>query len=377
MNIKSTVITATIVVSTTLSSLAFEPTWLPGGDDVKAAVAARRGQTELSRLALSMEPGTWAELDAGGPGILNMSGEDGGGLDIMTWSDDAHWDSRTGQFFYMGLRQRRRFIAYSETENAWRNIPLSEDWEAENSPPTTDRYGHQYSRNALDPETSRFYTMARDNIYRYDIRANTWTNLPPGGSYRGTGLIEFFGARNGLINISDARSPRRNHQLFFFSKTSQTWENLGRIPIHGHHAMGRHNPYRREVLLGGSNNTIRNVVRVKEDGSVERLQDAPLNLSITRTWITVDPASGRYLVLIADRDVGRRLFELDSEKNQWRLVDDFSETDWPFRRREAPVVAYIPEYGVSIWASRHTYLYKHNPDGDYPIVEPETDNDKN
>ncbi|MFW6152524.1 MAG: hypothetical protein ACOC6C_06060, partial [Verrucomicrobiota bacterium] len=73
--------------------------------------------------------------------------------------------------------------------NEWRDIPLAEDWEARHSPPPEDRYGHQYSRNALDAENSRFYTMARDNIYRYDIRKNTWSRLPPGGSYRGTGLI--------------------------------------------------------------------------------------------------------------------------------------------------------------------------------------------
>ncbi|MFW5871036.1 MAG: hypothetical protein ACOCVH_00970 [Verrucomicrobiota bacterium] len=258
--------------------------------------------------------------------------------------------------------------------NEWRDIPLAEDWEARHSPPPEDRYGHQYSRNALDAENSRFYTMARDNIYRYDIRKNTWSKLPPGGSYRGTGLIEFFLARNGLVNISDAKEPEKlHHQLFFFSEAKQQWKNLGKIPIHGHHAMGRQNPYRREVLLAGSNPTIRNVVCVKEDGTVKRLQDAPMDLGITRTYITVDPASGRYIFLILSKDWKQRvLYDFDSEKNQWRKVADMTGDAWLFERYGSPVVAYIPEYGVSMWVTSNTYLYKHDPDGDYPVVAPDT-----
>ena len=34
-------------------------------NEVQTAVKARRGKTELSKLAASMEPGTWAELKTG------------------------------------------------------------------------------------------------------------------------------------------------------------------------------------------------------------------------------------------------------------------------------------------------------------------------
>lgn len=102
--------------------IAAEPLWLPDGEPVRKAVEARRGKTELSRQAATMKPGTWAELKTEMPKGLWTSPKVGGGrnaggsggLHIAGWTDDAHWDSRTGQFLYMGLRQTRQFIAYSE-----------------------------------------------------------------------------------------------------------------------------------------------------------------------------------------------------------------------------------------------------------------------
>src|SRR5690606_31899874 len=103
-----------------------------GGEDIRQAVAARRGKTALSKLAAEMKPGTWAELQTEMPkGLWTSPMVDGGrnkggvgGLHIAGWTDDAHWDSRTGQFLYMGVRQTRQFIAYSEEKNAWRVIEL-------------------------------------------------------------------------------------------------------------------------------------------------------------------------------------------------------------------------------------------------------------
>jgi hypothetical protein len=317
---------------------------------IEAAVAARRGKTVLSRLAVEMKPGTWARLETDGPGELRSAPPPSKGLDIMTWSDDAHWDSRTGRFFFMGLRQRRRFIAYDEETNAWRDVGLPDDHQAAGSPPVASQFGHTYSRNALDPETSRFYHM-EGAIFRYDIAAGRWTRLPPGGSYGMTGVIEFFSARQGLVNLCGEGKGG----LRFFSEPRQAWEQLGDVPVHGYHSLGRHNPFRREVLLAGGNHSPRTVVRLKQDGTIERLKDAPENLSIRSTQITVDPASGRYLIMTAER----RFYEFDADRNEYRLIDDFTETVWPFGRYDAPVAAYVPEHGVTMWASRETVLYKH------------------
>lgn len=131
---------------TTMAAMAFEPIWLPGGDEVRQAVEARRGKTELSKLAASMKPGTWAEVPVEWPGGLRFQAGDvkeGHGLDLGTWSDDGAWDTRTGQFLYLGLRKNRRFFAYSEDRNEWREIKLPEDHEAANSPHIHSPFGHQ------------------------------------------------------------------------------------------------------------------------------------------------------------------------------------------------------------------------------------------
>jgi hypothetical protein len=336
-----------------------EPTWLPGGEEVRQAVASRQGKTELSRLAASMKPGTWAELKCGGPAGLRSAPQPSKGLDIGTWSDDGEWDSRTGQFLFLGLRQTRRFIAFSEEKNEWRDIGLPEDHEASNSPPVASKFGHQYSRNALDSDNSHYYTLA-GNIHRYDLAAGRWSKLPPGGSYGGTGVLEFFAARKGLLALTGDHP----HDLRIFSVEKQAWQSLGKIAVHGYHSMGRHNPFRQEVLFTGGNATIRTVARVNKDGTIERLKDAPEDMKITGTFITVDPLSGKYLVLTWAN--GRKLLDFDSDKNEWRLVDDFTTTPWPFENYGAPVVAYIPEYGVSMWISRKTFLYKHDASRNYP-----------
>ena len=56
--------------------------------------------------------------------------------------------------------------------------------------------------------------------------------------------------------------------------------------------------------------------------------------------------------------------ELDSEKNEYRLIDDFTKTPWPFHHYDSPLVAFIPEYGVTMWVDSKVILYKHDALGE-------------
>ncbi|MFW5871054.1 MAG: hypothetical protein ACOCVH_01060 [Verrucomicrobiota bacterium] len=356
MYMRSTIISATILITTTITSHAFEPTWLPGGDDVKKAVAERRGKTELSKLALSMKPGTWAELKTEKPKGLWSAPQPSKGLHIGTWSDDAHWDSRTGQFLFFGVRQARKFVAYSEESNAWRVIEFHEK---ENAPGLVQRYGHHYSNNSLDPVRSHFYTTS----WRYDIVNDSWNKLP--SPFRSM-TYEYFTAMDALVSLE-----RERGNLAYLGHGDKNWNKIKKISVHGYHSLARHNPWREEVLFAGGND-IRTVVVLRKDGTVEQLNDFPLPVSkftICVDIITVDPLSGRYLIM--SRRDGNQFVEFDSEKNEYRLIDDFTTTPWPFRK-STPLVAYIPEYGVTMWADKKVHLYKHDPDGDYPVVAPDT-----
>ncbi len=361
MQIKSTAILAFVLISTALPAQAFEPTWLPGGDDVKAAVAARRGQTELSRLALSMEPGTWAELETEMiPGLWQAPDLDGTpnrqGLHVGTWSDDAHWCSRTGQFLFFGVRKSRSFLAYSEEKNAWRAI---EFFGKKNAPGLLQNFGHQYSRNAFDPNRSIYFTLMR----RYDVVNDTWEPQIDGeDEATGPMTIAYSPYLKGIL----APSGRvvRNPVMRLFCDEKREWRELGPAPVHGYHGLARENPFREETLfLAGTHSEA--VAIVDKDGNIRQMKDAPFTTGIRGTILTVDPQSGRYLIMNTG---AQELYEFDPESNEYRLIDDFRRTRYPGQL----LAAFIPEYGVSMWTGTDkVYLYRHNPDGVEPELEPE------
>ena len=94
-------------------------------------------------------------------------------------------------------------------------------------------------------------------------------------------------------------------------------------------------------------------------GKIERSKDAPVDLGVRADRVTVDPISGRYLILTSRDDAGPKGFEFDSDANVYRPVETFG-SQWPFSRYAMPVVAFIPEYGVTMWAEQKVYLYKHD-----------------
>jgi len=372
-----TLISATVVAAMSVASFtcAAEPAYLPGGEAVKKAVEARRGKTDLSKLAASMKPASWAQLKTEMPqGLWSSPKVNGGrnkggagGLHIAGWTDDAHWDSRTGQFLYLGLRQTRQFIAYSEEKNAWRVISLDR---TSDNPVFRTRFGHVYGTNGFDHERSRFYHLYRSfeqlegGISYFHVATEKWTKLPPRPAGSGGMCIEYFGAMDGLVVLGK--------QMWIFRHDRQKWENLGESPVDGYHSMFRHNPYRDEVLMAGGNHAPRVVARLKKDGQIERLNDSPVPLSIRGDKVTVDPVSGRYLILGGKKDEPKKLYEFDSGRNEYRLVEAFM-AGWPFSRYAMPVVAFIPEYGVTMWAEKSVFLYKHDarPAGNGKREEPQ------
>jgi len=182
---------------------------------------------------------------------------------------------------------------------------------------------------------------------------------------------EYFSAMDGLFAIG--RKPKGG-TFFWYSMKEKAWKSLGKIPVHGYHSMGRHNPFREEVLFAGGN-SIRSVVILSADGKIKQMKDFPLDIkkfTVRSTTITVDPLSGRYLFMVP----GKKFVELDAEKNEYRLIDDFTKTKWPFYKYDGTVTAFIPEYGVSMWADRKkVHLYKHKvctgeplPDAPPPVA---------
>jgi hypothetical protein len=379
-----------------------EQVWGRAAADIRTAVEKRRGKTVLSRLAASMKPGDLVQFQTkrpekdivierdGWPGhrlvipkalfrspLLDGGRNKGGtgGLHIAGWTDDAHWDSRTGQFLYMGLRQTRRFIAYSEEKNVWRTIEL--DPKSDN-PCAFTRFGHIYSGNGFDHERSRFYHRyngfhvkkygldLKGGISFFDVMKQEWTKLPPKTKGLGGGqAIEYFGAMDGLISLGSTPG--------FFSTERRNWERMAKSPVSGYHSLIRHNPYRQEVLVAGGNHNPRVVARITKDGKIERLKDAPVILGVASDRLMVDPLSGRYLLWAGSKGKQKKLYEFDSDRNEYRVVESFK---YPYGKYAMPVMAFIPEYGVIMWAEGKVFLYKHDASAEYPVVKPEAEQGK-
>ncbi len=327
----------------------FKPglSWMPpeAAAEVQAAVETRRGKTELSKLADSMGPGTWAELKTTMPQDLWQAPSEKR-LHIGTWSDDGHWDSRTGKFLFFGVRQARKFVAYSEINNTWEVIEFGG---VANAPSVLQQFGHQYSGNAHDLLRGQFYIKG----HRYDVRTGTWTITPPyeKAAREKSMTRTWSSAMDGLFVLLFQESGELRH----LKAGQDKWADLGRIPVHGYHSMARDNPFRQEVLFAGGNDSQR-VAVITKDGKVKPMRDFPVpgQFTIRSGILTVDPLSGRYLFKI-----GTHFVEFDSAANEYRLIADFADDQWHFSRHEAPLVAFIPEYGVTIWADRKVMLYKH------------------
>lgn len=332
---------------------------------ISSEVAKRKGKTELSRIAADMKPGTWAEVKCTRPGGLmsvivgkRKSGKLRG-YHIAGWTDDGHWDSRTGQFLYMGFRKQLKFIAYEETSSAWRVIKGPFGWQTNKGEPgegtfkdtRRTHYGHIYGKNAHDPKKGAFYHSIAGYAYRYDLAEKKWTRFKGGSGMS----MEFFPGL-GLMAHHGSKSKTIKGKVVILDERTGKWNHLANVPFSSYHALARYNPLHKEMLLIAGNNN-RSVVKVDAKGKVTKLKDVPFDITIRHGKLLVDPVSGRYLIFM-----GRQLHDFDSVKNEYRKVEGYKA---PWSKYEMPVPASLPEHGVVMFIDRKLMLYKH----DAPAIE--------
>ena len=322
---------------------------------------ARRGRTVLSKVALGMQPGSWAEVPVEIPEHLMRvaTGRTESGkirrYHIAGWTDDGHWDSRTGWFYYMGFRKQLKFIAYTEVENQWRTLPGPFGWNSHVGEPgqgtfrdpRRNHYGHVYGKNGFDAKGGAYYHKIGGHTYRYDIASGAWTRFGD----RGPGMsIEFFPGL-GLITHDAVKGRSDVGQLSVLDEDSDTWRPFAEVPFTPYHALARYHPELDEMLLIAGNDR-ETVVALDRQGRVTRLPDVPVPVTIRHGKLVVDPASGHYLLFQHDE-----LYVMDRAEMVFRLVSGYSA---PFGKYEMPVPAAIPEYGVIMFIDQKLRLYRHN-----------------
>lgn len=317
------------------------------------AVRAEDGLADspIGRLAATLKPGDWAEIETVLPkgmtslfDLFRVRIDDGRFMSIDGWTDSAHWDPRRRQTLFIGMRKYKRFIAYDSMNNAWQVL----GW-AGNAPPKFERVGHVYGRTALDWKRGHYYWLGPGKVlYRYLLDEARWESID-GVLMGGYVPIEMHEGMDALLAIS------RGGQLIGY-RDGKSWE-IGRVAVDGYHSVGRYNRARGDMLFAGGNASARKLVLVSKDGSTRSLRDAPFDIVIKNASLTYDPKGGNYLFMLRQE---RELHELDPDRDEWRLVRKWSESQWPFARNGFYTPVVIDELGVSFWQSETgNRVYRH------------------
>ena len=317
--------------------------------------------THIARLAADLPPGDFVDVESGLPqgfsrfrdlmAVPRERDGSGGKLEILSWTDSAHWDPERQRVFYIGLRKNKRFVSYNALENRWEILPLTEG----EAPPTYEEYGHIYGRTALDWQRGHYYHLSGSTLYRYQIDEGRWEAFrnSPLGCYIS---MEWHYGLDMLTAVRGCGGGSNNHRVHGFRDGD--WTSLGQSSVHGYQSNAQYNPVRNDMLVVGGNSSPRRVEIIQADGSIRAMRDAPFDITISRHRLTYDPSSGNYLVL---HYTARSLYEYNPDNDDWQLVRDWTGGGWPFGTYGyGPVPVPIDELGVIFWLDHTgTKLYRH------------------
>lgn len=330
-----------------------------------SALTRAAAGTEMESRAGQMQPGEWRELVTMNIGAtLRASGASGF---IFGYTDDIQWDPASRQLLFVGgdHNSLMRFVTYSETSNTWQ-IPLQPLW-------LLGGTNHGYDHMAINPTAGLFYVREGyhgDTLQRFNIASGVWSRLPENGlreSSQCCGGIDYFPELDGVVWAQGGETSS-DGSVFLFKESTQKWSRLGRdLSMGPYHNFTEYNPVHKVMLFGGGNNSSQ-IYKLDGAGKITRLQDAPLELAIQATVITVDPGSGEYLVFAG----GNVFYTYDVSADSWRRQSGSTPI---FSEAVHGIVATpISNYGVNLFVTARTspfkvYLYKHSKGGGSPVPD--------
>ncbi|WP_049780268.1 hypothetical protein [Aromatoleum aromaticum] len=318
----------------------------------------RLSNSTLGKIASKLKPGDFVEINTELPAgmaslsdLLRVPVDDGRRMLIDLWTDLAHWDPKRHRTFFIGIRKYKKFISYDAESNAWQVL----GWEGE-PPPQHVELGHTYGRTALDSTRGHYYWLSPGQILsRYWIDEERWEAVP-GVKIGGYIPIEWHEKLDMLVAIN------RGGKMVAFSKGET--KSIGASVVDGYHSVGSYNRTRGDMLFAGGNASRRKLELIEADGDVRRFRDAPINISVARTALSYDPKSGNYLFLQRQE---RQLHEFNPDLDEWRLIREWSESEWPFGKEGSSTPVVIDELGVIFWQSEMGIrVYRHRSAFDKP-----------
>lgn len=314
----------------------------------------------LGDLAASMQPGTWAELTTTNivPALVNASG----GI-LTVYTDDMVWDPNSRQAFFIGAYhlapEGPQFVSYTESTNSWQRLPRP-SWLA------AAVFFHGYDHSAIDQANGIVYHRGynSETVHRYNIASQTWSQtpgLPFGDPGNCCDALEYFPELGGLVWVNGSgyvylyrESTNQWTKLTTIQQSqSNTWQQAEYSPVHKVMVF----------LLGGK------LYKLSSSGQVTQVANPAVSLYSGSGYngvLTVDPVSGKYLILTPD---SRQFYTYDVLTDTWQAQSSPTKPDMSNRGVTATPVN---THGVTFFTSCSSasncraYVYKHAAGGGTP-----------
>lgn len=329
-----------------------------------AAAAMPVAASTLSDMAANMQPGSWSILNRAGDAsgfnfnlIVSCAGSDCGD-NILNFADKGMWNPVSGEMHFIGQGHLRelKHISYSAVNNRWVK---------EAQPPWScgagcwSDLGHGFEHTAINPANGDVYARKfnETNLYKWTRASKTWTQVSGSAPNPAVALsIEYFPEMGGLVLSGGG-------EVHIF-RESGGWTRLASgLTMGGYSNVSTYNPVHKVIVLGGGNGGVSQMYKLNASGTVSAIANAPVAVGIQQTVFTVDPASGKFLLL----GQGGGFYQYDVPSNQWSSLPSsgvpiFSSNSNRILFRSAipittyGVVAYLVEDGTS---NTRVVLYRH------------------
>lgn len=377
-------------------------------------------QTPLADVANSMQPGTWAKVDTNG--LTHDMIYPGFSVGGISYALNGAWDSvRHVGYMWSGAHASdavcnptppavfdpvacadvsQRFLKYDAVTNTW-----SLQLDAVTGKPHNGVSGpsglHPYQTLAVDPATGDVYRLWWGNaIFRYSITTHIWTKLADVADFDRSNIPGFawYPEANGAVLMAGSYG-----NVAFWNKATNTWSNVITGKTFGYtEPIAIYNPVLHNMLVGsgaGADFAADRTFYILTYGGGAWSLSAPRQIPIRTLcgtdspfifdgggalgYPSIDPVSGKYIVLLRSATCSVIMYEYDSQSDVWtqlpgvppeiiQLVGVGNPTNATGSSME---VVPIPEYGVIAYLIQTSpattqaefWLYRHGGNVSPPV----------
>jgi hypothetical protein len=329
----------------------------------------------LASLASSMQPGTFAEL-------TGMNGWNNGSVLVPTefgctpgdyitqYAEKAGWDPVSDRVLFVGQSHGNcyggRFVIYTEATNTWSIGPYPQGV-CQSGSPSQPCFAHGYDHNTVDRLTGDAYYRHYNSLNFWRFRNGAWTTIagPNAGRAQCCGAIEYFSDLGRLIFIDG------DWGVWSWNPSTSAWTQLANtnaanntpglpnLPMISYNNYALYNPVEKVMLFGGGSN----MYKMDATGRITTLRSPPVAVQVTRTVLSLDPVSGKYILLS-----GSSMYEYNVRTDTWAQLPTPvpSTLTAMLGVGDGLIQAPITEHGVIMFVKYNftgskVYLYKHSP----------------